>query len=180
MNERADPGPWYRQPWPWIVMSGPALAVVGSLVSAYLAVRGADPIVDENYYEHGLQINSQLARLKQANRMGLRTDLQLAGVRRGDEVRVQVASSQPLRDTAIRVRLVDQRGEYTERSAVLGRVPGSDPVASFYGQWLQAPDDQLTVTGGSWRAVIEGAEWQIEGAGGASVHLVAGSCPADC
>jgi hypothetical protein len=161
---------WYREPWPWILMSGPAAAVVGSLVSAYLAVKGADPVVDENYYEHGLQINSQLARLQQAIRMNLRTDLQVAGVRRGEEVRVRVASSEPLHDTVIRVRLVDQRGEYTERSAVLGRVPGSAEVASFQGQWLQAPDDRLTLSGGRWRAVIEGNDWRLEGPG-ASVHL---------
>jgi hypothetical protein len=51
---------WYREPWPWIAMAGPAVAVIGSLVSAWLAVHGADPVVDENYYEHGLQINRKL------------------------------------------------------------------------------------------------------------------------
>ena len=54
-------------------------------------------------------------------------------------------------------------------------MPGSDGVASFYGQWLQAPDDERTVAGGSWRAVIEGADWRIEGPAGADVHLPAGS-----
>jgi hypothetical protein len=174
MSEQAKSNLWYREPWPWILIAGPAVAVIGSLTSAYLAVVGADPLVDENYYQHGLQVNRELARDQQASRMQLRTELQLQGVRRGDEVRVEVASSEPLTDTAIRVRLVHRLGEFTERSAVLGRVPGSGAVASFYGQWLQAPDDELTVAGGNWRAVIEGNDWRIEGPGGADVRLRAG------
>jgi uncharacterized protein len=66
---------WYREPWPWIVMSGPALVVIGSLVSAYLAVRGADPLVDEDYYQHGLQINRQLEREHQVQ--GLRSQIEV-------------------------------------------------------------------------------------------------------
>jgi hypothetical protein len=171
MTEATQSPAWYREPWPWILMSGPALAVIGSLLSAYLAVVGADPVIDENYYQHGLQINQELARVQQASRLRLQIHLQLQGVRRGDEVRVQVAAKEPLPDTAIRVRLVNQRGDFSERTAVLGRLPGSDGVARFYGQWLQAPNDELTVAGGHWRAVIEGNDWQIEGPAGTDVLL---------
>ena len=41
MNETTKSTVWYREPWPWILMSGPAVAVIGSLVSAYLAIHGA-------------------------------------------------------------------------------------------------------------------------------------------
>jgi len=30
--------PWYREPWPWILMAGPALAIVGCGITIYLAV----------------------------------------------------------------------------------------------------------------------------------------------
>lgn len=162
---------WYREPWPWIAISGPVLAVLGCLVSVYLAVSRADPMVDEDYYQHGLKINDELARLRQAAQLGLKSSLQVAGVRRGDEVRVQVASRQPLRDTVIRIRLVHALGAFTERTAVLGRVPGSGEVASFYGQWLQAPEDELTMSGGSWRTIIEGTDWRIEGPAAADTEL---------
>jgi len=171
MNANVNSAAWYREPWPWILMSGPALAVVGCMVSVYLAVSGADPLVDPDYYQHGLKINDQLARVRQASRLRLQTSLQVAGVRRGDEVRVELASSEPLRDTVIRIRLVNPLGALTERSAVLGRVPGAGEVATFYGHWLEAPDDELTMSGGNWRAVIEGADWRVEGAAGADAHL---------
>jgi hypothetical protein len=66
MSETAKCEVWYREPWPWIVMSGPIAAVIASFVSAYLAVHGADPVVDENYYQHGLQINRELERQQHA------------------------------------------------------------------------------------------------------------------
>ena len=41
-----DPGaPWWRYGMVWLVLSGPAVVVVASFVSAYLAYHGADPVV---------------------------------------------------------------------------------------------------------------------------------------
>jgi hypothetical protein len=39
--------PWYREPWPWLLMAGPAAVVVASIVSAILAIATADPLVSE-------------------------------------------------------------------------------------------------------------------------------------
>jgi hypothetical protein len=30
--------PWWREPWPWILMAGPAVTVVGCLVTLALAL----------------------------------------------------------------------------------------------------------------------------------------------
>ncbi len=37
--------PWYRQFWPWFVIGLLSSAVVGSLVSAYLAVHTTDVVL---------------------------------------------------------------------------------------------------------------------------------------
>lgn len=29
--------PWWREPWPWILMAGPALAMIGCIITIYLA-----------------------------------------------------------------------------------------------------------------------------------------------
>jgi uncharacterized protein len=175
MSDPIKSNPWHREPWPWIVMSGPAVAVVASLASAALAVRGADPVVDENYYQHGLRINAELARDQQARDLGLRFDLQVGGVRRGDEVRLRLSAVQPLPDTAVRVRLVHDGDALSERAAVLGRVPAGAPAPApaFYGQWLQAPDDRLSLADGHWRVILEGESWRLEGSAGADAHLSA-------
>lgn len=38
MRQNEDGRPWYREPWPWILMAGPALAIVGCGITIYLAV----------------------------------------------------------------------------------------------------------------------------------------------
>ena len=42
------PDAWHREPWPWFLMAGPLLAILGCIITIYLAVtRFADqPIVD--------------------------------------------------------------------------------------------------------------------------------------
>lgn len=34
--------PWWREPWPWILMAGPALAIVGCVITIVLATQGFD------------------------------------------------------------------------------------------------------------------------------------------
>ncbi|WP_404991230.1 hypothetical protein [Cupriavidus pauculus] len=39
--------PWYKEPWPWILMSGPLLAIVGCGITIWLAIAHADvPVSD--------------------------------------------------------------------------------------------------------------------------------------
>lgn len=39
------PKPWYREPWPWILMAGPAVVVVAGIATMVIAIRTADPLV---------------------------------------------------------------------------------------------------------------------------------------
>lgn len=54
--------PWYREPWPWILMAGPFAAMVGCFVTIYLAVTqfGSQPI-QEGYVKRGLVIEQAAA-----------------------------------------------------------------------------------------------------------------------
>lgn len=38
--------PWWRHPMMWLVVGGPATVVVAGIVTAVIAVRGADPVLD--------------------------------------------------------------------------------------------------------------------------------------
>ena len=44
----------------WLVVGGPLLVVVAAIVTAFLALGSADPVVDPNYYRHGIEINRTL------------------------------------------------------------------------------------------------------------------------
>jgi hypothetical protein len=53
--------PWYHYGHAWLVFGGPAAVVVASLITVYIAVMERDPMVDENYYQNGININATLA-----------------------------------------------------------------------------------------------------------------------
>lgn len=53
-------GPWWKYGHVWMVLAGPAIVVVAGIVTAMIAMDGADPVVDPNYYQEGLKINQKL------------------------------------------------------------------------------------------------------------------------
>lgn len=61
-TDRADTssGPWWKYGHMWLVLGGPAVVVVAAIITGVIATRGADPVVDADYYQKGLNINAQL------------------------------------------------------------------------------------------------------------------------
>lgn len=52
--------PWWRYPLMWLVVGGPALVVMAAIVTAWIAMRDPDPVVDPDYYRKGIEINATL------------------------------------------------------------------------------------------------------------------------
>lgn len=61
--------PWYAQRWPWLLMLGPALVVVVSSYTIYLAYSRQDAMVVDDYYKQGKAINQDLRRDRAASAM---------------------------------------------------------------------------------------------------------------
>lgn len=55
------PLPWWKFGYVWLVVAGPAIVVVAGFVTLWLALAQPDPVIDENYYQRGLEINKTLA-----------------------------------------------------------------------------------------------------------------------
>ena len=60
-NDAVRSEAWWRYPLLWMVMAGPAVVVVASFVTLWLAMRTPDPVVAEDYYRQGIEINKTLA-----------------------------------------------------------------------------------------------------------------------
>jgi len=76
-----DSIPWYRQFWPWFLIALPASVVVASLYTMYIAYRGADDLVVEDYYRDGLAINRQLEKEQRSLALGIGARLNFSGDR---------------------------------------------------------------------------------------------------
>lgn len=52
--------PWYREPWPWLLMAGPFLVVIGCIVTIYVAYsRFNDQAILEGVVKRGLVIEQK-------------------------------------------------------------------------------------------------------------------------
>lgn len=69
--------PWYRQGWPWFLIGIPALTVVASIVTLWLAVKSSDGLVVDDYYQEGKAIEKTMERTNRAAQLGLAADLSL-------------------------------------------------------------------------------------------------------
>lgn len=78
MHSMTQHSPWYRDYWPWFLISLPASAVVAGLITLWLAIQSDDGVVVDDYYKQGLAINRTLARDETAARLQLMADMRLA------------------------------------------------------------------------------------------------------
>lgn len=64
--------PWYQEPFVWLILLFPSLAVIGGIITITLAINSYDGLVVDDYYKQGLQINKKLDRDHAASRHGLK------------------------------------------------------------------------------------------------------------
>jgi hypothetical protein len=141
--------PWYREPWPWILMSGPAAVIVAGAVTTWMAFATEDGLVADDYYKRGLAINAVLKREQAAAQRGI--DAQV--VRSAGRVRVLLRGVEPpvlflslvhatRAGNDVRLRL--QREADGSYGAALPPLPA--------GHWRAVVDDPH----GEWRVVMDG------------------------
>lgn len=61
-----DSGPWYHYFWPWFIVVLLGSTVVAGIATAIIAIRGADPLVVDDYYRVGQAINRTIAADREA------------------------------------------------------------------------------------------------------------------
>jgi hypothetical protein len=62
LSENLAAKPWYREPWPWLLMAGPFAVIIAGFFTLWLAVKSDDGLVADDYYRRGLAINQTLTR----------------------------------------------------------------------------------------------------------------------
>jgi hypothetical protein len=85
--------PWWKFGHVWLVLGGPAVVVVASFITLYLAVTRPDPVVSEDYYRQGIDINKTLD--QEANAASLAPALQARNHAATGVVRNRGAVTQP-------------------------------------------------------------------------------------
>jgi uncharacterized protein len=147
--------PWYREPWPWLLMSGPAIVVVAGIFTAYLAVRSQDGLVVDDYYKQGLAVNKDLSRDIAAKTAGYSAEA-IIDASMGRVTLTLQRSPANLKDMTLTLSRAtvsgrDQRislqraNQHNGESTFIGTLKSLEPLES--GKWYVTVDDPSH----SWR-----------------------------
>lgn len=166
---QTSPPPWYKQRGPWLLMLGPALAVVAGLFTAWLAVVSDDGLVADDYSKQGKEISMDLARDKQARQLGLSAQLMLSPGQR--EVRLLLSGGDPASaPPQLTLRLNHPTRSGHDQVVLLKPIGG----AFYSGQLPQAlapaPHWLLQLDGGQWR--LRG-QWKVKSGDSVSLQPLA-------
>lgn len=135
--------PWYQQAWPWFLISLPASAVIGGIITLMLAVNSPNALVVDDYYKEGLAINQRKQRLATADTMGM------TGLLRSDgkQLTLSLTSQPAVTEQALALSIIHSTRAELDRQLILQRLPDGRYAADLPmlppGNWylrLQAGD----------------------------------------
>ena len=136
--------PWYREPWPWIVIAVPASAVAAGVTMLWLAIATNDGLVIDDYYKQGLAVNQVIRRDQQAFDLDYRARVVLSDDSSRIRVLVSSASEAPLPAT-LQLRLTHPTSAGKDQTLALAAQPGGGYAASLLpleeGRWLVTVED---------------------------------------
>jgi len=140
--------PWYREPWPWFLMSGPIIVIIAALTSAWIAIRSSDGLVTEDYYKQGQAAGETLTRSKHAEELGIAAGMRLTD----DQVLIRLTGRQTEQPAALNVTLSHPTRAGIDQKAVLkprGDVYAGKLNLPASGQWLVLIEDEAR----TWRVM---------------------------
>lgn len=76
--EDINPPPWYKQFWPWFLISLPGAVVVASIFTIKIAVDSDDGLVSKDYYKEGKAIHMDASAREKARELGIVAKLEFA------------------------------------------------------------------------------------------------------
>lgn len=172
-TNKLDEKPWYREPWPWLLMAGPLAVIVASLISAWVAISSSDGLVTEEYYKQGLAAGETVARSKHADEFGITAALRLTE----GSVQVRLSAQQanmPMPPT-LWISLSHPTRAGLDQRSQLKRV--TDGKGDFYTGALRLP------ASGHWLVLVEdeAKTWRLMGSvvlPAANETVIGGSGPA--
>ena len=152
--------PWYRQFWPWFLISLPATAVIAGISTVFIAAYDPDGLVVSDYYRQGLAINQNRERQRAAEKLGLagRLALTLDDQGRAGMAKLNISNADGARLAdfdEVTLRLVHPTRAHKDINAPLYK----DMTGALSGPIMQPGGD------GRWRVVVEPPDgaWRLTG-----------------
>jgi len=146
---REDTVPWYKQFWPWFLISLPLSVVIASMFTINLAIKTNDGLVSDDYYKEGLGIHRNAESTARAKALGIAGSLEIDA----DTGALLLTLDRPLDDPTLTLDVVhptrpdqDQVAQLTRlgEARYAGRIEPLGPA-----NWKL----ELRAADGNWRVV---------------------------
>lgn len=141
---------WYREPWPWILMAFPLIAVIGGMITLWLAITTDDGVVADDYYKQGLAINRVIARDSAAKSLSLRADV----AARGNEMNLTLSGSLRHYPETLRLLILHPTQAGHDQAVTLQHQGNGKYVGEYHG-----------ISNGEWDLILEdiAKTWRLTG-----------------
>ncbi len=101
---REDSLPWYKQFWPWFLISLPASVVVAAMITLGIAIKTDDGLVSDDYYREGLAVHKNAASTAHARALGIAARLDYRPA--ADALRIYLNQPLPAESRGMVLRIV--------------------------------------------------------------------------
>jgi hypothetical protein len=155
--------PWYREPWPWLLMAGPATVVVAGFVTLSFAISSFDGLVVDDYYKQGLTVNKSLGRADAALAAGIQAQLQtLANGTMALDLRADSADFFPPAQLNLTLAHATRAGFDKKVAVIRVTAPTGGSATGSTRYLLREPLSALPP--GRWHLQLRNADaWQLQG-----------------
>jgi len=132
--------PWFRQAWPWFLVSLPATAVIAGFITLWLAVVSDDGLVADDYYKQGLALQQSIVRDHEAARLGLAAKLRFEG----GQVMLNLSSTETVLPPTVFLRLIHPTRPDMDRAISLVGDNGNYTASTdaLDGRWQVLLEDE--------------------------------------
>jgi hypothetical protein len=148
-NNESGTTRWYREPYAWLVVLLPAIAVVAGFYTLGLAIVSDDGLVTDDYYKRGLEINRVLARDERAKSLAIDAQIFHTQDAHTFTARMQAHDVQAL-PASLHLKLMHSTRAGFDHDVALERTADG----SYFANLPPLP-------AGRWYAQIETADWRI-------------------
>jgi len=126
---------WYKNPWVWLVIFFPVLAVVAGIATVIITSQNQPEMVVDDYYKKGKGINQELTLYNKAEEIGIKLELKV------NKDLIEVKSNQQL--PAIKLQMIH---------STLGDLDFSMVLTPNAKGTLSATAEELIT--GKWQAIL--------------------------
>ncbi len=141
---------WYKNPFVWLVIIFPLIAVIGGITTIWIAVSTDDGLVVDDYYKRGMEINRDIERDKATSNYGIKVSFDINQASQLLIIKLQ-GNEKFLLPENLKVSFINATRKGYDKTLVLAQNTSGDYVSPV----------PLLVTG-KWYVLIEANDWRKE------------------